>query len=189
MDEDDLVVFSVTSASLFESAGMSKADSAMVADCADIVMRAVLQESIEVNTDSGDSPTTRLSAPLLIPGTRYHISLKKASAAAFWQAVRIVAGALLLQRLQLLELSVTFSVASMASILEQVKQLSEVEQRVVEAILSAKHEYGSLMYWPTAQEIAERSGLPEADTLQALTALSATVVEYNSDHGGWKLRW
>ena len=173
----------------FPSVGLDSTTSAELQSRADLFVEATLRLSPEwdIHRASSGPTQTYASAPLHIPGTRYHISLTKALKTAWHTAMRVAALAVLLHQKGLLDLSINISVNALASLFAQITALTPEQRIVVDGIVSLKKASGSPVYWPTKDELATQTGFPAAEISDLLASLSGKVVEYVPHCEGWRV--
>jgi hypothetical protein len=155
----------------------------------DMLIEAFLRAVGEFQTEGpAGAPTLGLSAaPLLIPGTRYHVSLSKAAKASWKAAVRILATALLLHQQRLFDLAANVSVQTFFSLYEQLSHLTPEQHLVVESILALKRSSQSPLYWPAVDEVSTHSGLSLSECSNLLISMNGKVVEYVPHAEGWRV--
>ena len=74
-------------------------------------------------------------AHLLIPKTRYHLNLASSAKATLVQALQIVGRAYTLDRAQLIEAGITFTITTIQSLLTRLTRLTDEQLSAVTAIL------------------------------------------------------
>lgn len=182
-------VWTFTRDSFFSSVGLAPAASEHLRQRADIFVDAVLRltpdHKAEVPVDVHGSALA--SAPLFVPGTRYHISLSKSAKSSWEAAVRILATAVLLDQHKVLDLSVNISVNALSVLLSQITSLTPEQQVVASGLLALKEASESPLYWPTTDELVKHTGLSADEVSRLLLSMSSKVVEYVPHCDGWRV--
>lgn len=178
-----------TADNFFSSVGLDAATASELHSRTDIFVDAALRlaPDWDIQQPSADVAPTYASAPLHIPGTRYHVSLTKAVKSAWHTAIRVAALAVLLHHKGLADLSINISVNALASLLAQITALTPEQRIMLDGIVSLKKISGSPMYWPTKDELATHTGFPITQVSNLLASLSSKAVEYVPHCDGWRV--
>ena len=176
--------------SILESAGVPAEEinvlASLQADIAQAFLLINLDHQKEIITPT-DSSRLHSSAPLLIPGTLYHINLSETAKATAKTFIRIITSALLLHQTGLMAIAVPVSVFGIQTILEQLSRLSHDQAEIVDSILRLRKSENNLLYWPTAGEISRDMNIEESEILRILRSIPTTVVKYVENDDSWRV--
>jgi hypothetical protein len=188
---EQTVTWSFDRDDIFSSMGFSTDDNNLLKAKAEDFIRALQEVAPNLSVDHYESrkPTASSSAPLIIPGTKYHINLTSSSRFVLIGAVKIVASAYLLHNLRLLDLSISLSGLAIATLLTQITNLTEQQRTIIQTIYDLKRTRNSRLYWPTTEQIAEKMEETSDNIRDELMPLLHRVVEYDNDKKQWRTIW
>ena len=69
--------------------------------------------------------------------------------------------------------------------ISQIKKLSERQRIILDAICDLKRRKGSHLYWPTAEQIADKLHMTAADIQNELIPIQGKVVQYHTENQTW----
>lgn len=185
----DSVSWSFDRTDVFASIGFNAQDCKILNTKADDFIRAILAISPPNNIEQLDESTTTVSssAPLYIPGKRYHLNLSATAKNALTMAAAFVAQACILHTLRLWDLAAFLSGTGIQSLMTQITKLSERQRIILDTICKLKRKNGSPLYWPTTKQIADKLHLTTTQIQDELKPIQNKVVQYNIEKKTWHI--
>ncbi len=174
---------------IFVTIGFSYEECNILQDKADDFIRAILNVSpssvIELQERNKNSASS--SAPLYIPGKRYHINLSESAKNTLISTVGLIADAYILHNLKLLDSSIYFSTIGIQNLITQTTKLTDRQRSILDTIYKLKRKKRSPLYCPTTKQIADQLGLTQGEIKDALIPIQGKVVQYEADKKTWNI--
>ena len=185
----DSVSWSFDRTDVFASIGFGAQDCKILNTKADDFIRAILEISPPNNIQQLDKAkaTVSSSAPLYIPGKRYHLNISATAKNTLTMATAFVANAYILHTLRLLDLAAFLSSTGIQSLIVQVTKLSERQRIILDAICKLKRKNGSPLHWPTTEQIANNLHMTTTEIQDELIPIQDKVVQYNAENKTWRI--
>ena len=174
---------------IFTSIGLNHEDSELLQEKADDFIQAILNisppDTIEQLGDSKNS--TSSSAPLYVPGKRYHVNLSETAKFTLMSAAGFVADAYILHNLRLLDTVVYFSTIGIQTLISQATKLTDDQITILDTICKLKRKKRSPLYNPTTKQIADQLGLTQSEIRDSLASIQGKVVQYEPKKKTWNI--
>lgn len=181
--------WSFGSTDIFTSIGFSSEDCKILNTKADDFIRAILKISPPNSIEQLDEAQTSASssAPLYIPGKRYHLNLTATAKNTLTAATAFVANAYILHTLRLLDLAAFFSSTGIQALIAQITKLTDRQRLILDAICDLKRRNGSPLYWPTQEQVASKLHMTPTEIQNELTPIQGKVVQYDTENKTWRI--
>lgn len=185
----DSVSWSFDPTDVFASIGLDAEDCKILNAKADDFIRAILEISPPNSIEQLDkaNSTVSSSAPLYIPGKRYHLNLSAMAKNTLTMTVAFVANAYILHALRLLDLAAFLSSTGIQSLIAQVTKLSVRQRNILDAICDLKRKNGSPLYWPTTEQIADKLHMTATEIQDELIPIQDKVIRYDIENKTWRI--
>lgn len=185
----DNVSWSFDRTDVFASLGFGAQDCKILNTKADDFIRAILEISPPNTIEQLDKAKAAVSssAPLYIPGKRYHLNLSATTKNTLIAATAFVAQACILHTLRLWDLTAVLSSTGIQSLMTQITKLSERQRIILDAICKLKRKNGSPLYWPTTEQIAHKLHMATTEIQDELKPIQDKVVQYNTENKTWRI--
>jgi len=176
---------------IFTSLGFDPSDLRVLDHKANDFIKAILELEPDWTSESsgGGKVSSSSTAPLLLPGTVYHLNLTATARLVLENSVRIVGLAFILQQVNLLTLSVSLSSAGIHGLIRQTTKLNDRQRSIIKTIYDLKRAKPFPPYWPTSEEIGESLQIDPAEVHAQLTLLTNKVVRFDADKKHWRVLW